>query len=774
MAAAAVNLRGSYRLQLRPGFGFDEAIEVVPYLAALGISHVFLSPILTAAPGSEHGYDVADPETVNPDLGGESGFRHWCAALRATGLRQILDIVPNHMCITTARNRWWWDVLRLGQQSPYASYFDVDWKKPDKLTLPWLRRSLAATLAAGELRAEGDVLHYGDMELPLAPGTADGDLAAVLARQHYRLAHWSISDRELPYRRFFDVSHLVGVRVEEPDVFAATHRRILEWLNTGVLEGVRVDHLDGLREPAAYLERLHAAAPQAWIVVEKILAVGESLPRHWPIAGTTGYEFLNLTMGLALAPDSAAALETCYHDLAGPQPLFATVAQESRRQILGNLVHSELRRVSARVSAMLRDLSRGEIEAALVEMAASFPVYRTYAPALGPIAPEAAVLLRATGPTPLAEFLLRDENRDTLLSFQQLTPAVFAKGVEDTAFYRSFRLTALNEVGGNPDRWGTSPAEFHARCAAAQQQWPAAMLNSGTHDTKRGEDVRARLCLLSEIPERWHAAVRAWQQHHRGLHRAAGLDANTEYLFYQTLVGAWPISEERMQAYLLKCVREAKAHTSWRKPSPAYDNALRRFVHAAMTDRDWMRAVEAFVAPLLEPGHVNSLTQLLLKLTAPGVPNVYNGSELWDMHLVDPDNRGPVDFATRRRLLAELDPAPSPEAIWARQEEGLPKLWLLRQALRLRRERPGAFSSYTPLGAAGAHCSHVVAFLRGDEVAAVAPRLTMHLRSLDATIALPPGTWRNWLTGEALGGGPQSAATLLQRFPVALLACCSA
>lgn len=777
----------TYRLQLRPGFGFDQAaIQVLDYLRALGVSHLFLSPILTAAPGSQHGYDVADPETVNPDLGGEAGFARWCDSLARRGLGQVLDIVPNHMCITTARNRWWWDVLRHGEPSPYAHFFDIAWHRPgttipQTLVLPFLQRPLRAALAAGELRREGDRLLCGAMELPLIPG-------ADLEHQPYRLAHWSASDHELPYRRFFDVSHLIGVRVEAEDVFAATHTRILDWLCTGAIAGVRVDHVDGLREPAAYLQRLRAAAPGAWIVVEKILARGETLPPDWPVAGTTGYQFLNLTMGLFVSPQAGRALTAAYHAFAGPQPSLAAVELESKRQILGNLLHSELRWLSEEARAFLRGAnlrpSIAQLDHALGELAAQHQVYRTYAAASGPILATAAAHIEqariaASAADPahrslyaaVAGWLRR--NRDALLRFQQLTPAVFAKGVEDTAFFRSFRLSALNEVGGDPSRFGVSPAEFHAWAIAAQRQWPSAMLTTSTHDTKRGEDVRARLCVLSEIPRRWRQAALAWQAHHRARHLAAGPDANTEYLFYQTLVGAWPISEERMQAYLLKAVREAKAYTSWRKPNPPYESALRRFVTAAMRDADWMAAVGAFVEPLIVPGRVNSLAQVLLKMTAPGVPDIYNGAELWDMSLVDPDNRRPVDFALRRRLLAELEQAPPVEAIWARCEEALPKLWLIRQALRLRRERETAFgasSSYQPLPASGPHAANVVAFARGGEVVTVIPRLCLRVSAMRAALPLPRGRWRNCLTGEVVAGGRTDAAGLLARFPVALLA----
>ncbi|MGH9487487.1 MAG: malto-oligosyltrehalose synthase [Terriglobales bacterium] len=791
----------TYRLQLRPEFGFEDGAAIADYLAALGVSHVFCSPILTAAPGSQHGYDVADPEAVNPDLGGEEGFTRWCAVLRRCGLGQILDIVPNHMGIATARNRWWWDVLRRGEASPYAHYFDIAWRHPAtgvprKLVLPWLRQPLGTTLAAGGLRIEGELLRYGAMELPLAPGsTAHGDMATILARQHYRLTHWKVSDFELPYRRFFDASHLIGVRQEDEEVFAATHRRVVGWLQSGLLDGVRVDHVDGLREPLAYLRRLRQAAPGAWIVVEKILGRQEHLNQDWPVAGTTGYDFLNLVTGLWLDPAGAAPLEACYRAFIaadGEQvSSFPAVAMAGKRQVLGDLLHSELRWLSELAQRRLHQPTLVQLDRALGELAAQWHVYRSYVPAAGVIAPADAALLHAAHAAARASqpdlaalldavyaLLISPGQRELLLRFQQLTPAVLAKGVEDTAFYRWFRLSALNEVGGDPERFGTRLEEFHAHCATAQQHWPNAMLATSTHDTKRGEDVRARLCLLSEIPARWREAVLAWQLHNRQHHRPAGPDANTEYLFYQTLVGAWPIGAERLQAYLLKAVREAKAHTSWRLPQAAYERALQRFVAGALADRDWMRQVEQFVAPLIAPGRVTSLAQVLLKLTAPGVPDIYNGAELWELNLVDPDNRRDVDFGLRRRLLAELASAPAPEAIWARQDEGLPKLWTVQRALRLRRERPAVFaagSTYEPLWATGPQAEHVLAFVRGNAVAAVVPRLLLRhsgwpQAAAATTLALPSGRWRNWLSGEVWTGEACPVPELFKRFPVALLA----
>ncbi|MGH9489388.1 MAG: malto-oligosyltrehalose synthase [Terriglobales bacterium] len=843
--------RATYRLQLRPDFGFEAAAATLPYLAELGISHAFCSPYLQAAPGSLHGYDVADPATVNEDLGGEAGHARWCAALRAAGLGQILDIVPNHMAIATDRNRWWWDVLQHGQASPYAAYFDIAWRPPEEtsdpnapapaparqLILPWLADHYGKVLEAGQLQvavhpAPGGTggneaagcpplaLRYADHWFPLAPGSLpplaadnfaaelaelNGDpdrLDAVLGRQFYRLARWRVAARELGYRRFFDINTLAGVRVEDPAVFAATHQRILAWLADGSLDGVRVDHVDGLRDPAEYLQRLRAAAPGAWIVVEKILAPEEALP-PWPVAGTTGYDFLNLCTGLLIDPAGAGPLTVANAEFTGQIADFATVARAQKLRVLDTLLGSDVRRLVALLALVCvrhrrqRDYTRAEMEAAIRRLAAAFPVYRTYLRLQGGVTTAedqhiAAAAAQAQADAPaLAELIsfLRDlllgriagaGEREFALRFQQLTPAAAAKGVEDTAFYYYNRFTPLNEVGGDPGHFARDPAEFHAACQTAQRHWPAAMLSTATHDTKRGEDVRARLCLLSEIPAAWRAAVERWSGRNAAYRGPAGPDRNTEYLFYQTLVGVWPASEERLQQYMLKAAKEAKARTSWREPRPRFERALRRYIHAVLNDASAMDEIHGFIAPLVIPGRINSLAQTAWKLTAPGVPDIYNGAELWDMSLVDPDNRRPVDFALRRRLLAELDAGGlSPEAIWARHEEGLPKLWLIRQALRLRRQLPDAFGpagDYQPLASTGAKAPHVVAFLRAAAAVTVTPRLPMGLGGgwpgdwHNTALALPPGRWRNVLTGEAIAGGLAPLAALLARFPVALLA----
>ena len=895
--------RATYRVQLHAGFGFAAAAEIAPYLAELGVSHLYASPSLQAAAGSSHGYDVVDHRRVSSELGGEEAHAALCRALGAAGLGQVLDIVPNHMAITERGNAWWWDVLENGPASRYASYFDVDWDPPQArlrniVLLPILGDHYGRVLEAGEIRLVWEPPSPGQPEafeirsfehrLPVAPRSLDtlvgraagragsdelafladalarlppatatdressfrrhrdkevlrGQLARLAAerpevaaalqaevaevnadpdrlddllqRQNYQLAYWRRAGRELDYRRFFDVHSLAGLRTEDERVFQDTHVRILDWLRRGVLDGVRIDHPDGLYDPGGYLERLRRVAPAAWIVVEKILEPGERLPESWPVAGTTGYDFLNRATGLFVDPRGEEPLTALFHEVAGLTTPWPDLAVEKKHLVLDQLLASDVNRL-AEVFLLVcerhrryRDFTRHELRQALREAAACFPVYRTYArPGDAALseqdrravdqAVEAARRRRADldpGLFDLLGCLLRlglqgEVESELVLRFQQLTGPAMAKGVEDTAFYTFNRLAALNEVGGDPGCFGTSPEAFHRAAAEAAERWPAAMLATSTHDTKRSEDVRARLALLSEIPAAWGAAVRRWTAHNER-HRAglpAGIpdrpDRNMEYLFYQTLVGAWPLPADRAWTSMEKAAREAKAHTSWTHPDPVYEEALRAFVHAALADPAFTGDVAAFVAPLIAPGRVNSLGQTLLKLAAPGVPDVYQGSELWDLSLVDPDNRRPVDFALRRRLLAELRDGLLPEEILARADEGLPKLWLLRQGLALRRRLPGAFhpvagpgSSYQPLAARGARAGHCFAFARGAQgpaVVAVLPRLVLGLGGDwgETALELPAGRWRDELTGEERDGGPAAVADLLKRFPVALLA----
>ncbi|MGH9178792.1 MAG: malto-oligosyltrehalose synthase [Acidimicrobiales bacterium] len=630
---------------------------------------------------------------------------------------------------------------------------------------------------------------------------ADWDaLDALLERQNYRLALWRTAGREADYRRFFDVSSLVGVRVEDPAVFEDVSELVVGWVRDGAVTGLRIDHPDGLRDPEGYLRRLQEATGGAWVVVEKILEPGEELRGSWPVAGTTGYDFLNRAGGLFVDPAGRRPLTDLHAELGGQPASFQEVARAAKHQVLTDLLGADLNRITGLLvqvcerNRRYRDYTRHELHEVLRELAASFPVYRSYVrPEDGAVAAadEAAVAAAAADAkerrpdldADLFDFLsglltLRQGGGEVaaelVYRFQQLTAPAMAKGVEDTALYTWAPLASLNEVGGSPAVWGTSVDDFHHWAGASVRQWPASMLASSTHDTKRSEDVRARLHLLSEVPDRWGDAVRRWSKANAAHRSGEGWpDGGAEYLLYQTLVGAWPLPVDRATAYMEKASKEAKVHTSWIDPDPTYDAALRGFVAAVLADDGFQAELAAFVEPLLAPGRVNSLAQTLLKLTAPGVPDLYQGTELWDLSLVDPDNRRPVDFALRRRLLGEL-PALQVEDISARTEEGLPKLHLVREALHLRARRPDAFGAeggYEPVPSSGRKAHHVVAFARGGQVVTVVPRLVLGLGGdwAGTTVAMPAGSWRNLLTGEELPGGEVPLAGLLARFPVALL-----
>ncbi|HEY7512560.1 MAG TPA: malto-oligosyltrehalose synthase, partial [Vicinamibacteria bacterium] len=622
-------------------------------------------------------------------------------------------------------------------------------------------------------------------------------LDAFLQRQNFRPAFWRTAAQDLPYRRFFDINSLVGLRSEDERVFADTHALVLRWLRDGVLDGVRIDHPDGLRDPEAYFHRLREHAPQAWVVAEKILEPGERLPESWPVAGTTGYDFLNRLGGLFVDPAGEEPLTRLYEEFTGESGDYAAVLAEKKRLVLRDVLGSDVNRLTALLQEVCerhrrhRDYTRAEVHHALRELIACFPVYRTYVRAPdGPVSEQdarsiAQAVAAAQGHCPdldpqLFDFLgrlLRLEVRgeregELVMRFQQVTGPAMAKGVEDTAFYNYNRLVALNEVGGDPGRFGVSPAEFHQACTEAWERWPHALLATSTHDSKRSEDVRARLGLLAEIPDQWAAAVRRWAEGNQA--RRGRLDRNTEYLYYQTLVGAWPLTVERAGAYMEKAAREAKKHTSWTRPDPDYEQALAGFVRATFEDAGFLRQLEAFVAPLVAPGRVTSLAQTLVKITAPGVPDFYQGTELWDLSLVDPDNRRPVDYEQRRQLLAATEGLSAEQAL-ARMDEGLPKLWLIRRALCARRGRPEAFGEgergrYRALAATGPRAEHVVAFSRGEQVITVVPRLGLRLQGRweDTALELPTGRWRNDLTGETVSGRAR-LAELLARFPVALL-----
>jgi (1->4)-alpha-D-glucan 1-alpha-D-glucosylmutase len=659
-----------------------------------------------------------------------------------------------------------------------------------------LRASLARLL-----REEPTVAAAVDAEV--AAFNADPDrLDALLERQNYRLAFWRTAGRELDYRRFFDIHTLAALRMEDEAVFLDTHELLIKWLDEGVVDGLRIDHPDGLRDPEGYLRRLeHEAGPHTWVVVEKILESAERLPQSWPVAGTTGYDFANRAGGLFVDPAGEEPINEAYTAFTGETVDYDEVVYEKKHLVMSAVLSSEINRLTGLAidacerHRRYRDFTRHDLHETLRELIAAFPVYRTYvvpgaAPSPDDIAhvDEAAKLARARRPDldgELFDFLVdillgrhRGNVEDELVArFQQVTGPVMAKGVEDTTFYTYNRLVALNEVGGNPGHFGVSPEEFHSENDYIARSWAGTLLATSTHDTKRSEDTRARIALLSEIPLRFAGAVAEWSRMGER-HRADPSlpDRNAEWLLYQTLVGAWPLSADRAVAYMEKASKEAKEYTSWVDPDPNYDDALRRFIEGTLADDEFIAALEAFVAPLVEPGWVNSLAQTLLKLTSPGVPDIYQGCELWDHSLVDPDNRRPVDFSVRASLLPEAEKA-SPAEVWqpGKAGSGLPKLMLTHRALHLRRRRQECFcagAAYEPLPATGPKAAHAVAYVRGGDIVAVAPRLVLGLAGdwAGTTLTLPDGRFEDALDGgKRTFEGEVSLADLLGPFPVALL-----
>ncbi|HEV7646951.1 MAG TPA: malto-oligosyltrehalose synthase [Actinophytocola sp.] len=739
----------TYRVQVRPGFDLSDTADLVPYLERLGAGAVYTSPLLTAAPGSTHGYDVVDPTRAGPELGGEEARLRLVAAVRAAGLGLVVDLVPNHMSVEVpAANPWWWDVLTHGRESRYAGYFDVDWSR-GPILLPVLGDD---DTSGGGLEVRDGRLAYYDHEFPIAPGTGEGSAAEVHERQHYRLVHWRRGNAELTYRRFFDITTLAAVRVEDPDVFAATHAEVLRWVEAGEVDGLRIDHPDGLADPGGYFRRLRSRM-DGWLAVEKILAAGESLPASWPVHGTTGYDALREVCGVFVDPAGEAVLT----ELAAT-PDFAAEESRSRRLITSRSLVAELRRIAALVP--------GTPPEAVAELMVAFPVYRSYLPE--GLAHWQAAVDRARAARPdladalstLDEEVRKDPHGELATRIQQTSGMVVAKGDEDTAFYRYPRLTALNEVGGAPGRFGVSVAEFHTGATAREAGWPASMTTLSTHDTKRSEDVRARIAVLAELAPEFATAVRRWSAR-RGLP-----EPTLDLLAWQTLVGAWPITPERLVSYLDKAAKEAKVRTSWVDHDEPFEHAVAAWPAAVLDDAELRAEVAAFVERVRLPGWSNALGQKLLQLAGPGVPDVYQGSELWDLSLVDPDNRRPVDYPTRATLLERLEEGWLPEV----DDTGAAKLHVVRTALRLRRERPALFTGYRPLPADGPAAGHVVAFTRTG-VAAVATRLPVGLARKgwqDTVLALPPGPWTDHLTRRPVPG-TAPLADLLDHYPVALL-----
>ena len=880
--------RATYRLQFHAGFTFHDAAAIVPYLADLGISHVYASPFLKARPGSTHGYDIVDHGAFNPELGGAEGFAAFSRALEGRGMGLLLDFVPNHMAVLKADNVWWRSVLALGRKSPYAHFFDIDWRgeKPSlsgRVMLPVLGGHYGDILVGGEIAlvhdsaADAFEVAYFEHRFPLRPedeailraeagdsdearaalaatyaGTAGRPgtwrrLHALLQRQHYRLAHWRASADEINYRRFFDVDDLAGLRMEEPDLFAASHRLVASLIADGRLHGLRIDHVDGLHDPGAYLDDLVAlatreapeGAPGLYLLVEKILGAGEALPDSWPVHGTTGYDWLNLAGGLFVDPDAAASLEAAYWSFVRAPMAYGTIAREAKERVIDTMLASGLNMLASELDRMseggwrTRDYTRQGLHRALKAVLVALDVYRTYA-GKGGASPEDRA--RVASAVAQARRGWRGPDRDILdfvgavlavdpagaggidaerlaafaRRFQQYSGPVMAKSVEDTAFYRHVRLLSLNEVGGDPERMGTPVADFHEDAKVRAQRFPHAMLATSTHDTKRGEDVRMRISVLSEIPDLWATRVRRWQDLNRPkLVLEEGRLApsrNDEYLLYQTLLGAWPDEirarrpidrvvlrafTERIVAYSLKAAREAKLETSWAAPDAGYEAALERFVRRLL-DPDgadgFLDEMAALAGAVAFYGALNVLSLVTLKLAAPGVPDIYQGTELADLSLVDPDNRRPVDYDVRRRLLDDLRGRVPPFAEGGRN--GTTKLALIARILQARRALPEVFArgDYLPLDIEGDVARHLLAFSRngpGGRIVVCVGRLFAARDAFSGgpygggwwqgtRIFLPRGDrpWSDLLGGGRIAAGPGGAidaAPLLDRFPVALL-----
>ena len=910
-APAATAPRATYRLQLHKGFTFRDAKSVLPYLLALGISHVYASPILEAQAGSTHGYDTVSFERLNPELGGEEAFQDFAQTLRTLGLKLLVDFVPNHMGVGGAQNEWWLDVLEWGPASPYARAFDIDWtpltlpELKGKLLAPLLGDEIETVLARGELalrfdpgRGSFDLWYHGN-RFPIriadyprilaagpgptpaigpglrlddrdeAPGMKrrlaelaatqsaaaapldeaarrfvqqPGALAGLLDRQFYRLASWRRAGEGLNYRRFFDINQLAAIRVEDPKVFALCHALIGRLIAAGHVHGLRLDHVDGLADPAAYcrdlrrfVERQRGRTPAPFpIVVEKILAANETLRPDWPVEGTTGYEFTNLVNALFVDPSGAKPLDDLYARFIGRRANFDAVLLAAKRQVIDTLFGGELKALTARLARLaetvpgVKHASPEPLSSVLREVAAAFPVYRTYVSERG-TSPEdrriiagaiaaarrrrrgvAAATFAVVQKALLAKLAPRAEALRFAARFQQFTAPVMAKSLEDTAFYRYVRLLSLNEVGGDPRVFGLPAAAFHRRIAA-REHWPQSLLATATHDTKRGEDARARVDVLSEIPDVWARHVMRWRRLNRMLRVGGVPSPNDEYLIYQTMVGAWPyvLTDEnlrelnaRLKAYIVKAVREAKRETSWHTPNAAYEAGCQSFIERLLLSAEaepFRQDFVSFHALVARFGALNSLSQTVLKLTLPGVPDMYQGCELWDLSLVDPDNRRPVDFTRRRKALHDLTAASrgaGPEIVHelaATWRSGILKLHVTAVLLAARRRVPKLFAdgSYEPLPVRGPAARHVVAFARrtasdtmivavGRLFARLAPRADELCPAADVwdgtTIGMPARRstppFRNLLTGLVIP--PQlergfEAQELFRALPAAVL-----
>ncbi|MGP4008290.1 malto-oligosyltrehalose synthase [Streptomyces sp. 4N124] len=765
----------TYRLQLQPDFPFEAAATAVPYLASLGVSHLHLSPVLEAVPGSAHGYDVVDHARVRGELGGEEGLRLLARTAREHGLGLIADIVPNHMAMAPRHNRALWEVLREGPKSPYARWFDIDWEaQGGRLLLPVLGHPVGAERDA--LAVDGDVLRYYDHVFPLREGTEELPLPQLLDAQWYRPVWWRLARTELNYRRFFSISELIGVRVEDPEVFEATHAKILQLLHEGVFDGLRIDHPDGLADPDAYLRRLHEATGGRWTVVEKILSDGEHLPASWPVAGTTGYDALRHVDGLFTDPAGYGELLGQYRRFAAPQTdrggQWEATVRRAAYKVLTHELAAEVERLTRVASRLcdtsadptLRDRAPWALRTALQELLVRLEVYRPYesGDAAAVVTEEAAAESRQAFVVP-EEAGAVDVVRDLVLGraddgpghadfrarFAQTASALRAKSVEDTAFYRYVPLLSATEVGGNPGSPAVSPEDFHAYCARVQRDWPATGTVVSTHDTKRSADVRAALAVLTECPQRWADVLAEVTRTGEGVP-----DAQLAWAAWQTVFGLGAAEADRVQGALLKHVREAGLYTSWTEQEPPYEDAVAAFVAAGPCGAPGARVTD-FRATLEPHIRANVLGTALVQLTMPGVPDLYQGTEGEYRALVDPDNRRPVSFPPE-------DPG----------DKGA----VTEAALRLRGRRADVFgdsATYAPLASEGPGAAHCVAFVRSGEVVTAVTRLSLRLAEAggwrDTLLPLPPGRWADVLAPEREFTGHARVDELFERLPVALL-----
>ncbi|MDH2391061.1 malto-oligosyltrehalose synthase [Streptomyces sp. HNM0663] len=789
----------TYRLQLQPGFPFSAAAAAVPYLASLGVSHLHLSPVLEAVPGSAHGYDVVDPGRVREELGGEHGLRQLARTAHEHGLGLVLDIVPNHMAAVPRHNRALWEVLREGPSSPYARWFDVDWEAGGgKILLPVLAGRLGDEL--GELRVEGEVLHYGEHRFPLRTGTAGlTDLGELLDAQWYRLCWWRLARTELNYRRFFTVSELIGVRVEDPEVFDATHATVVRLVREGMVQGLRVDHPDGLADPEGYLRRLAGATGgRCWIVVEKILTGDERLPGSWAVAGTTGYDALRRIDGLFIDPDGLDELTHRYREFTGAADDLGGSWEATARRAAYKVITHDLAAEAAALTRMAqrlcaagsarRDHAPWALHRAVRELLVRVPVYRPYREGGAEVLTAEAARQAKAAFAVAKEAEAVDAVRDLALGrggdgplheafrarFAQTSSALRAKSVEDLAFYRYTPLLSANEVGGEPGRPAVGPDAFHAHCARTARDWPASGTVLTTHDTKRSADVRAAIAVLSQFPGEWAEFTEKIGVRAARLEGGRAPDAHLAWTAWQTALGFGFPYEERLRNALLKAVREAGVHTSWTEPDAAYEQAVADFVAAGPAGPP-MRTTALFRRGIDAHVRANVLGATLVQLTMPGVPEVYQGAEREYLALVDPDNRTPARFPTSAQ--ARPDDQARPRGLSAE------KLALTAAALRLRRDRPGVFgpgSSYAPLYASGPAAHLCLAFLRSAEAAAegsVVTAVTRLSRRLarsggwgDTALPLPDGRWRDALApGRVFRGGPLALGELFADRPVALL-----